>query len=52
MKQLLRIFYDLYDIGLTYQYQLEIFLNTMDQYESMVQNNEKNDDMTIVGFEI
>ena len=52
MKQLLRIFYDLYDIGLTYQDQLEIFLNTMDQYESMVQNNEKNDDMTIVGFEI
>ena len=32
--------------------QKDIFINKMNQYESMIVDNERNDDMTVIGFEI
>ncbi len=32
--------------------QLEIFLNKMNDYEKMIENNDRNDDITMVGFTI
>ena len=32
--------------------QKDIFINQMTQYEMMIPNNERNDDMTLIGFEI
>jgi len=36
----------------TMQEQKNIFIQTMKKYESMVEDNERNDDMTVIGFEI
>ena len=33
-------------------YQKSIFLKTMADYEFMIENNDRNDDMTVIGFEI
>ena len=30
----------------------EIFINSMNQYEIMIENNDRNDDMTVIGFEV
>ncbi|MEA3314591.1 MAG: PAS domain S-box protein, partial [Campylobacterota bacterium] len=32
--------------------QKEIFINEMTQYEEMIKNNDRNDDMTVIAFEI
>ncbi len=32
--------------------QKEIFIDEMDKYESMIENNDRNDDMTVIAFEI
>jgi len=32
--------------------QQEVFLYTLDEYESMIDDNERNDDVTVIGFEI
>ena len=32
--------------------QKEIFIAEMDKYESMIENNDRNDDMTVIVFEI
>jgi len=34
------------------QKQKNIFIDEMHKYESMIENNDRNDDMTVVGFEI
>ena len=32
--------------------QKDIFIDEMDKYESMIENNDRNDDMTVIAFEI
>jgi len=32
--------------------QKKIFIDEMDKYEEMIPNNDRNDDMTVIGFEI
>ncbi|MEA3554480.1 MAG: SpoIIE family protein phosphatase [Campylobacterota bacterium] len=32
--------------------QKDIFIDQMDKYESMIENNDRNDDMTVIVFEI